>query len=289
MKTIQTTVHAYKFDTRDSEEKKAYKALRKQLTAMGLRVFETHGHERLHYQIGRELDGRTIELETRHLFKDQWNTAPIAGISENGYRVFDWAQDYLPNRDPYVKQGYWLEQTADMRAVRENTEACGYCGKQEPAGTYAFCPHCMGSEYLEKADLFLLRMKRVSDPSDRAPLTDSERETLEPIWREAKIKGITERDRQRLAETRAAVIRDAERAIRNAETERDGMLYLLDRGFRTYNVIYYNHTGRFSFGWQTKVCPAIEAEIIDIMGGFPFPYDIHCEDGRTISSDGTQQ
>lgn len=281
--TIQTTVHAYRYDTRNPEEKREYKALCRKLTATGLRVFETHGHKRFHYQIGRELDGRTIELETRHLFDNQWNTAPIPGFSENGYRVFDWAQDYMPDRDPHVKQGYWLEQTADMRAVRENTDACGYCGKQEPAGAYAFCPHCIGSEFLEKADLHLLRMQRVSERSDRAPLTDAERGMLEPIWLEAKIRGNTERDKQRIAAAKTRIKQDAERKIQNAQNERDGMLWLLERGFRIENVIHYDHTGRFSFGWRTKICPAIEAEILDIVGNFPFPYDIHCEDGRTLS------
>ena len=35
------------------------------------------------------IQGMTIEVETKHLWDDQFNTAPIEGISENGLRILD--------------------------------------------------------------------------------------------------------------------------------------------------------------------------------------------------------
>jgi hypothetical protein len=35
----------------------------------------------------KELQGETLEVETEYLFRDQFNTAPIDGISDNGMRI----------------------------------------------------------------------------------------------------------------------------------------------------------------------------------------------------------
>src|SRR5215469_1801855 len=93
---MQTIVHAYYYDTTEPEQKAAYEALCERLkdwphqmkshTGTGL----NHGG---YHSTGKALDGKTIELETDHLFDNQWNTTPIPGFSEKGYRVFDWAED----------------------------------------------------------------------------------------------------------------------------------------------------------------------------------------------------
>src|SRR5215472_14446345 len=137
--TLQTIFHAYRFDLDNATERTAWEALKAKLTAEGLEVFETWGGKGSHYQ--PELDGRILELETAHLFDNQWNTAPIEGHTDKGLRVFDWAKDYPIDFSPNIARGHWLEQTAEMREVRRNTVGCGYCGRQEPAAKgYVFCP-----------------------------------------------------------------------------------------------------------------------------------------------------
>lgn len=240
-----------------------------------------------YYGAVRKIDGREVELETSFLFDNQWNTAPIEGISKPGLRVFDWAEDYMAQgMRQSIKRGHYLDITDEMREIRRNVHKCGYCGAHEPAAKgYVFCPHCIGSEYLEAKDLHLTRMRPVdgSFGAERAPLTEAERAHLLPLYREAQLHGHTVRDKARIAKARADVITSCNKQTRSAMAERDGMLWLMDHGVRTDNVIFYSHTGRFGFGWRKPVDAEYLSALLDIISEFPFPYDIKCADGRTLS------
>jgi hypothetical protein len=279
---IKTTIRAYHFDISKTDENKHYLALRDKLTAAGLECFETWGGSGSHYLPA--LDGETVELETDYLYSNQWNTAPI-GDAKNGLRVFDWAQDYPINFSKSIKRGHYLEQTAEMREIRRNTNGCGYCGKQEPAAKgNVFCPHCIGSEYLKSNELYLLRMIPIDAEHDRAELTDAERAHLLPIYKNAQIYGHTERDKTRIAKARADVLRYYETITRSAKIERDGFIWCMDHGVKTDDLIFYSHTGRFCFGWRGKgIDKEIESLILDAISEFPFPYDLKTADGRTLS------
>jgi hypothetical protein len=173
-----------------------------------------------------------------------------------------------------------------MREIRRNTNGCGYCGKQEPAAKgNVFCPHCIGSEYLKSNELHLLRMRPVNETGDRAKLTPAEHAHLLPIYKDAQLHGNTERDKKRIAKARADVLADYEKTTRNAKTERDGFIWCMDHGIKTDNLIFYNHTGRFCFGWRGDgVDKELESQILDAISGFPFAYDIKTADGRTLSN-----
>lgn len=276
---MRTVIHTYQFDTRKADERAAYVELAAKLSA-GPHCMKSHG-QGSHYM--PELSFREIELETEHLFDNQWNTAPIEGVSDKGLRVFDWAEDAIFDRgveNTWLKQGHWLEQTAEMREIRRNTHKCGYCGKQEPAAKgYVFCPHCIDSEYLTEKDLPLTRMLPVDSPfgTERAPLSEAERAHLLPLFREAQLHGTTERGKARRLKQRADIAAKAKSAIENATAERDGMLWLLDHGVNIDNVIFYSHTGRFGFGWRKPVDAALYSQLCDILCEFPFDYDIKRE------------
>ena len=77
--------------------------------------------------------GKTIEVETKHLFKDQFNTAPIEGVSEIGMRIM-------------VES---VEEVIDDE--REYMLKCTYCGQMSEVGTVTseVCPHCGQGAYLE--------------------------------------------------------------------------------------------------------------------------------------------
>ena len=76
------------------------------------------------------------------------------------------------------------------------------------------------------------------------------------------------------AKQRRNILSKAEKAIAGAETERDGLLWLLDAGINIENVIFYSHTGRFCFGWRTPLSPAVESELLDLLCEFLFDYDL---------------
>lgn len=290
---MQTTVHAYHFDTSIQNERTAWEALRAKLATWPHRMKSlTMGES--YYETGRKLDGQTVTLETKHLFNNQWNTAPIEGVSTVGLRVFDWAQDaifrpYNGSENKTIKRGYYLDQTDEMREIRRNTDACGYCGKQEPAAKgYVFCPHCLDSEYLKESDLLLTRMRAVE--ADRfkeqlPPLTDAEAAHLIPLFREAQLHGSTVRGKARIAKQRQQIESEYQTTKANAEEKHTAALWIADRmpGMLS-NWIYYSHTNKHSFGWRKPLSAGEVSALLDIISEFPFGYEIKCEDGRTLEA-----
>lgn len=209
-----------------------------------------------------------VELETDHLFDNQWNTVC-------GFRVFDWFECIFPNPD--IKEGYWLEITPEMREIRRNTLKCGYCGHMEPAAKgYAFCPACLDSPYLKESDLHLTRLLPVESSfrGDRPPLTDTERAHILPQYIERQTTGADSRAAAKLREQRAGIVAKRDREVASAQTEASGLLWLLDRGVSIDNVIYYSHTDRFCFGWRAPVSDTVASKLLDIMSEFPHRYEI---------------
>ncbi len=282
---LTTVLRAYRFDTSNTADAAAHDALRAKLTAQGLTCFETWGGDAGGHYLS-QLDGLTLTLETDHLFANQWNTAPIPGVSETGYRVFDWAQDYMPDGyNKRIKQGHYLEQTEGMIAIRKDTLKCGYCGNQEPAATApAFCQNCLDSEYLKSSELYLTRLVPVDCKGRPGPLTEAEAAELLPRYRDAQTTGSTERGRKRIAAARRKIADNYTKAVRVATTERDGFTWLMDHGFNTENVIFYSHTERFGFGWRSPVDPEVLSRLLDVISEFPFAYDIKTAD-RTLSGE----
>lgn len=291
---IKTTLTAYYYDVSDEEQATEYAAMCADLKAQGLRCFDvkTNPSDKSPY---RALSPRgttprivvntkewCIELETEHLFNDQWNTAPIDGVTSTGLRAFNWYEGIYPNKD--IKDGYYLKQTDEMREVLRNTHKCGYCGNQEPAAKgYTFCPRCLGGAYLTENELHLLRMTPVRDThKNRAPLSEAERAHLIPLYVEAQTTAEETRAAAAAKKARRDVIKKAENTIKKAQIERDGFTWLLDNNINIDNCIYYAHTGKFSFGWRKPVSGAVCARILEVISEFPYPYEIESDDGRTL-------
>lgn len=284
IKTLKTTLHTFNFDTRNAEGLAAWNAFKKERELSGHTPL-MHGPvlSSCHFPMVK-YDGQTVELEAeKNLFDNQWNMVTETG----GVRVFDYAlqSDSAPHAHGMsaprgVRRGHWLEQTNEMRALRAGTHTCGYCGTkygQERAGT--FCDSCIDSEYLEKKDLHLLRLLPLSDrKASRKPLTQTERNTLEPIYTEGRIRGVTERGKARMAKARADLIASRDKTIRIANTKFDGMTWIMDKGFSTDNVIFYDHmangAGVFSFGWRKPLDKETTDALLDLMSEFPFEYEL---------------
>lgn len=280
---MKTTIHTYRYYLGDTEDAKAYAALCAKLQASGLRMLHMSGGDK---HCGGDLDGKEITLETEHLFDNQWNTGPIDGMSDTGLRVFDWYED-ANFQQPKVKAGHYLDITPEMSEARRNRYACGYCGHQEPAQKgLVFCDRCLDSPYLKESEIYLTRMQSVSlGHRARPPLTRRESARLVPAYRKAQIHGTTVRGIARAKKQREDIESKFARETANAKAEHDGMLWLLDHGVKIDNVIFYDHTGRFCFGWQSPVSPEVRSQLLDVISEFPFPYDIKCDDGKKLSGD----
>lgn len=290
MSNIKTVLHHYRFDCSKGEQAKEYSDLIKNtLSKIGFPVWTMHLEHGYTANPGgwdfmekiRKSNG-DIELETEHLFNNQWNSAPSA-TSENGLRLFNWSECNYANLD--IKEGYWLEQTAEMVEILRNTAACGYCGKQEPMQKgNVFCPHCLGSEYLTVDNLHLTRMQAVNVNKDRVKLNQAELDHLIPIYKDAQLHGQGKRGIAKMVKARVDVENDYKKSIRKAETKYKGFSWLLDKGFNVDNVIYYDHVNRFSFGWRSPVDDVLVSELLECISEFPFNYEIKCADGRTLSN-----
>lgn len=78
----------------------------------------------------KAVEGQWLEVETEHLFSDQFNTAPIPGVSELGLRLM-------------------VEDIAAIEGdVRHGVVKCRWCGGYDRDGDGA-CDKCAKTDYLE--------------------------------------------------------------------------------------------------------------------------------------------
>lgn len=276
---MKTVLHYYRFDVSNAADAAAYAKLRAEtLDRIGFPCHTVRADYPCYSvrksamdHIARIRDhAGPVTLETRHLFPDQWNSAGPLNA-----RLFNWSEMVYANRD--IREGYWLEQTAAMRAALRDTLKCGYCGAQAPAaGGLSFCPNCRDSEYLKVADLRLTRMVPVrDDDKPRAELTDAERDILIPLFNDAQIHGATERGKKRIAEQRRAVAVEYETTIANAAEKRAAAVWIMDNAPGVYaNWIFYTHTGKHTFGWRKPLSAGERRELMGVIDGFPFAYEI---------------
>ena len=276
---MQTTIHTYQYRIDNADEREAYNALKARLKASGVHLMRSWTGKLKDSFEHAEWDGKTVTLDTKHLFSNQWN------CEEYG-RVFDWAEDYQPH-NKRLRRGHYLDITPEMREIRENTNVCGYCGYKERAEAGAvFCHQCLDSEYLKSDDLHLLRMLPIAEHfPKRAPLTKTEKEHLLPLYKEAQLHGTTERGKVRIARKRAQIANDYHSRTKAARDAFEGFTWLMDNGLNTDNVIFYSHTGRFGFGWRKPLDGEVLSELLALITEFPFSYDIKCADGRTLSGE----
>jgi len=78
------------------------------------------------------IEGQWLEVETEHLFRDQFNTAPIPGISENGMRIM-------------------IEDISEIEDdIRGDVIKCHWCGGY--ADGSGKCGKCDRTDHLEPLD-----------------------------------------------------------------------------------------------------------------------------------------
>jgi len=151
---IFTVLHYYRFNVSDPIQKRQYVLLCHELQNLNLVKFDSIASNQYQWYNDKikPLDCNLIELDTKYLFNNQWNTTEKSG----NLRLFDWAEAIYPNKN--VKEGYWLEQTNEMLTVRRNRYKCGYCGLQIDKPSFSHCPKCDPEKVESKYhDLLILR------------------------------------------------------------------------------------------------------------------------------------
>lgn len=264
---LKTKLHKYSFNIGKRNEREQYEALveklkqdpdRRFFNVLEIPPYNSNFHDSL---------PEDIELETEFLFSNQWNTT-------SGHRIFDWYEAIISNRD--LKRGHWLEITDEMRKIRNSTLVCGYCGKYEPEDSgKTFCEKCLDSPYLKETDLNLLRLLPVAlHFPHRSPITEAEEKELLPKYIDRQTKGADSRAVQQKANQRKRVQEKYEESRDAAETEYKGMIWLLDRDISIENVIFYSHTGKFSFGWRNPLSKSVADSLRQKLVNFPCDFEI---------------
>jgi hypothetical protein len=300
MATIKTRLHLYNF------ESPTHPKYKQQLDAIKANA-EGRGHwmhawggpstakdvkpGRSHAAKLNTVTTEEVEIDLAHVFDNQWNEA-----GEGGRRLFDHYEEYT---DRQFRRGHWLEITPEMAEARRVTLKCGYCGCQygphhkpapEPVveGGGAFCLRCLDNEYLKPEELHLLRLAPVAedDKRERAKLTEDERAVLMPLYVTRQTTGNDSRAKKRRDNARADGVKKFEKETAAATTERDGMLWLWDHNVSLDNVIYYSHTGKFSFGWRSPLSDEVASAFLDLLCEFPFPYELVTAKGKKVATVG---
>lgn len=93
-----------------------------------------HGHFREeYYQMLKAVDGMILEVETEHLFKDQFNTPPIEGVTKLGLRIMhDIVDEVIDDERIYMMRCQYCGQCQDTLLKCANDECKGEDKYLEP-------------------------------------------------------------------------------------------------------------------------------------------------------------
>jgi hypothetical protein len=241
-KLIKVTLEKYRFNINNKSELLKYNEMVKVATDLG--------HDRnqtLSVQVKSGwLDSLPIKqtIETDFLFSDQFNTV-------EGFRIYLWSEIIYPNRD--IKEGYYLTGDIDeLLAAQKNQLSCGYCGKRHDAREidYKFCKDCLHSEYLTQDCLHLLRLMPVDKFNPKRP---------KEITKELQAE-FNNRAHQMYLNNRKRLKLKAQKLLQDDAVKRESDRYetelqaaLMFGGLEVGNLIYYNHTKKWVYGWRDRV------------------------------------
>lgn len=204
-----------------------------------------------------KLDGVHItpDLNPLNVFSNQFN-ATVSG-KDKAERFFDCRIFYEPT--PYggrtlTRNGYICEPGPGydaLNALRVAYLECGYCGARHEAHLgKTWCDRCLSSQYLKPGDLPLLALHPLYEhnPNRSRAVPQYLRKQYEAAQAVA-------------SKTRAdKMVRDKLQALEDRKTHADIEIAVLttlgNHGLHVRyfdNLIYYPHTGTFTFGWRTPL------------------------------------
>ncbi len=129
----------------------------------------------------KAFDGNHVHLCTRYIYINHWVNNELELV------IPDFA--LLAG----TKQGFYLEQSEEMQALRNNTLQCSYCNAQY-RGLISWCTECLGNADISETDLYRLYLRPVNtldidlkEKSIRVPKLITERHNVMP---ELTINGI---------------------------------------------------------------------------------------------------
>lgn len=293
MEALETHLHHYQINTTTPEGKAAYEQLCETIKANGVggrgkKMRALPGQNRGPYIPHGTIEA--VQVDPAIIFENQWNETAETG----NRRLFDWYEvatfDSNGRETFNVRAGHWLEITPAMVEARQLTYRCGFFAQQygpnhKPAPANGFCSACLDNIHLEEKDIYLLRLLPMSGGGERKELTADELAELLPLYVERQTTGEDSRKVQLMQKQRQDVIAEHAKQIANADQCRAALLWVLDHGMTTDNVIFYSHTGRTCIGWRKPIGPAMLAKLRPMLDTFPGLYTIEVEGGEKIENE----
>ena len=275
---IKVKLNKYWLDISDDKHAKQYERIQETCTGNGFELYAP-----IYYQLKEddEFDSFPCEqvIDEKRLSDNQFNTV-------EGFRIFHWYESIKENSN--IKTGYYLTgDLEELKKAQDNQLICGYCDErysalEARASKLVFCNACLGRTFLVESELKYLRLKAVSDNSDRQELSESEKNQILPLFHSEQKKA----HKVRLTQNIEMLIRRLNRELDSqleqmAELETLKPLKLqiefygklLDFGV-CEKPIYYRKNGTFVFNWQEKMSDSEIIELQKKLEGFPFEYSI---------------
>jgi len=265
MKNIKTTISFYEFDTSIKDQKISYENMLKRIKGSNFAPFTCNLDLKKLKSMERQFINGVIELETKYLFSDQWNTSSL--------RVFDWLEMEV---NKSIKIGYYLDITPEMESIRGKIHKCGYCGEhyQNPG----ICIKCIASEHICEADYPLLALQSISDTfQPRRLLLEDELQQLRELRKKHNIqvkKDAPEKARLARKTYYLKKMEKIDEEIAGKKIEKLGFTWLFENNIESKNCMYYPHTSVFCIGWETPVSKSKKADIESKTKLFPFTLQI---------------
>ena len=92
------------------------------------------------------------------------------------------------------------------------------------------------------------------------------------IYQEYKILRVAKR-MEELKKRQADKLKSIEKDIENSKKELSAFTWLIENGLDHDNVIYYNHTDTFCFGWRDKLSETEKIKLTEALKGFPYKWE----------------
>lgn len=238
---MKVTITKYDLNISNESEHLEYLTLTKKIKSLGYKLFDTYNHDKSNkYYSDLPLE-QTIETDT--LFENQYNTV-------EGFRIFDWSETIYNNKN--IKKGYYISKGVDkLKKAKANQLKCGFCGKRydKSKTILIYCNACLDSEYLTEKELPLLRLQSlagVKQGSGDVPkeLTKAFNDNKQ-AYKDGQL-GRMQKEAKELLEELAE-----KQKVQNYEAQVQYDLLML--GIPINNLIYYNHTSSWSYGWRDSV------------------------------------
>ena len=254
-------------------------------------------HKKLLPLVGELQQGRNLEIPLNDKIRAIFDKLPIleiAQLSRASYFVGHWHPGILPSPFEKKRGESWKVSNCADQVLRERLQPPPRIEIHEGKlrVTYSSRDCWLWEEFALATEKNLQTFKESNLPFGESTLLKSAEKLAEHIgdlWPDVDSMKDNElykefvalanqrtedKNREKVADLLKDARASAKREIETAKIKTEAYTWLLDNGFTDLdNVIYYNHTKTFCFGWRNSLSDKEKSKLLDILCEFPFEYE----------------